>query len=66
MDTADSIKMVDNWCFMATFCAHGRLNGMKHPSDMSMPRFEHGGSDLWPNTLPLDHGGTPDSIKTLF
>ena len=40
-------------------CAHGRLNGlsniqrlneakskMKQPSDMAMPRFKHGGSDL--------------------
>jgi len=26
---------------------------MKQPSDMPMPRFEHGGSDLWSNTLPL-------------
>jgi len=25
---------------------------------MSTPRFEHGGSDLWSNTLSLDHGGT--------
>ena len=50
------------------FGALGRLNGpsdlqkmskMKHPSDMPTPRFEHGGSDLWSNTLPLDHGGTP-------
>jgi len=22
-----------------------------------MPRFEHGDSDLWSNTLPLYHGG---------
>ena len=29
---------------------------MKQPSDMSMPRFEHNGSDLWSNTLPLDRG----------
>ena len=28
----------------------------KQPSDMPTPRFEHGGSDLWSNTLPLDHG----------
>jgi len=26
----------------------------KHPSDMPMPRFEHGGSELWSNMLPLD------------
>jgi len=31
---------------------------MKQPSDIPTPRFEHGGSDLWSNTLPLDHGGT--------
>ena len=36
------------WCFMATFCAQGRLNGnetkskMKQPSDMPTPGFEHG------------------------
>ena len=30
---------------------------MKQPSDMPTPRFEHGGSDLWSNTLLLDHGG---------
>jgi len=32
-------------------------SGMKQPSDMPMPSFEHGGSDLWSNTLPLEHGG---------
>ena len=31
---------------------------MKQPSDMPTPRFEHGGSDLWSNTLLLDQGGT--------
>jgi len=29
----------------------------KQPSDMPTPRFEHGGSDLWSNTLLLDHEG---------
>jgi len=47
-------------------CAHGKLYGtsigneaqskMKQPLDMTMSRFEHGGSDLWSNTLPLDLG----------
>jgi len=32
---------------------------MKQPSDMPTPRFEHGGGDLWSNTLLLDHGGGP-------
>jgi len=32
---------------------------MKQPSDMPTPRFESGGSDLWSNMLPLDHGGAP-------
>ena len=32
---------------------------MKRPSDMPTPRFAHGGSDLWSNTLPLNHGGAP-------
>ena len=31
---------------------------MKHPLDMPTLRFEHGGSELWSNTLPLDYGGT--------
>jgi len=31
----------------------------KQPSDMPTPKFEHSGSDLWCNMLPLDHGGTP-------
>ena len=26
---------------------------------MPKPRFEHGGSDLWSNTLPVDYGGAP-------
>ena len=30
---------------------------MKQPSDIPMRRFEHSGSDLWSNMLPLDHGG---------
>jgi len=30
---------------------------MKHPSDMPMLRFKHGGSDMLSNTLLLDHGG---------
>ena len=34
---------------------------MKQPSVMPTPRFEHSGSDLWSNTLPLDHGGAPMS-----
>ena len=33
---------------------------MKQPSDMPTPRFEHSGSGLQSNTLPLDHGGAPD------
>ena len=32
---------------------------MKQPSDIPTPRFDTGGSDLWSNTLPLDHGGAP-------
>ena len=26
---------------------------------MPTPGFEHGGSDLWSSTLPVDHGGAP-------
>jgi len=29
---------------------------------MPTPGFEHGGSDLWSNTLPLDHGGAQASM----
>ena len=36
---------------------------MKQPSDMPMPRFEHGGSDLWSNTLLLDHEGAFVKMK---
>ena len=52
------------------FCAQGRLNG---PIDLQRrserrnnlqicPRWDPnmGGSDLWSNMLPLDHGGAPD------
>jgi len=36
---------------------------MKQPSDMPTLRFEHGGSDLWANTLPLDQGGALLAVK---
>jgi len=58
--------------FYSHFCAPGRLNG---PSDLQrvMKRSERwrnlqicprrnsntGGSDIWSNTLPIDHGGAP-------
>jgi len=38
-------------------------NEMKQPSDMAMLRFEHGGSDLWSNTLLLDYGGAPIIVR---
>ena len=41
----------------ATFKGDEVKSKMKQPSDMPTPRFEHGGSDLWSDTLPLDHGG---------
>ena len=34
----------------------------KQPSDMPTPRFEHGGSDLWSNTLLLDYGGAQPAL----
>jgi len=58
----------DEWCFTATFVYKVGYMGqptskgnevkskMKQPSDMPTSRFEHCGSDLWSNTLPLDHG----------
>ena len=70
----------DDWCFMATFVHKvgqmGRTTSkgneakskMKPPSDMLTPRLEHGGSNLWSNTLLLDHGGaklSPQNIITL-
>jgi len=36
---------------------------MKQPSDMPMPGFERGGSDMWSNKLPLDHRGALGSFK---
>ena len=62
--------------FSGLFFVHGRLNGpsdlqrqvkvknMKLPSDIPMPRFEHGGSDLLSNTPPLDHGGARGNMET--
>jgi len=53
--------------FYGHFSARGRLNGpsdlrgseakskMKQPSYMPAPRFEHDGSDLWPNALLSIH-----------
>ena len=38
---------------------------MNQPSDIPTPRFEHGGSDLWSNTLPLDHGGAPVTLTVI-
>jgi len=32
---------------------------------MPMPGFEHGGSDLWSSTLPLDDGGALGYNKRL-
>ena len=55
--------------FYGHFCAHGKLNGrvtskdneaksrMKQPSVCQRRDLNTGGSDLWSNTLPLDHGG---------
>ena len=60
-------RLDDDWWWYGHFCAQGRLNGRassegdetkrktKQPSDMPTP----GGSDLWSNTLPLDHGSAP-------
>ena len=39
---------------------------MKHPSNMPMPRFEHGDSDLWSNTIPLDHGDALHNIAFIL
>jgi len=35
------------------------MSKTKQSSDVPTPRFEHGGSDHWFNTLPLEHGGPP-------
>jgi len=42
----------------ATYKGNEGKSKMKQPSDMPMPRFEHGGSDLWSNTPLLDHVGS--------
>ena len=43
----------------ATSKGNEAKSNTKQPLDMPTPRFEHGGCDLWTNTLLLDYGGTP-------
>ncbi|KAK2168518.1 hypothetical protein LSH36_16g06021 [Paralvinella palmiformis] len=33
---------------------------------MPTPGFEHGGSDLWSSTLPLDHRGAPHFLQIVY
>jgi len=49
------------WAPSAASKGNEAKSKMKQPSDMLTPKFEHGGSDLWSNTLPLEHGGALNS-----